>query len=193
MGTLITLIVCTNEIKENPVPVGQDFYQIWCLKCIVLTNLIDKVYKRIPKLAKNAFCISLTLTSEPMTDERELQDLVREFKQRGLQSHSDPPHTPVPHEEAHPAPPRPMQTRSARKKFKPEVRSKRNKDRHRKSGQTSRTHQMDPPSSVQVPTEEDEHIEPLRPPYLQLIRPGVQPPRWTKQFTLSTPSLPPGV
>ena len=52
---------------------------------------------------------------------------------------------------------------------------------------------MDPPSSAQVPTEEDEHIEPLRPPYLHPIRPGVQPPRRTKQFTLSTPSLPPGV
>ena len=75
---------------ENPVPVGQDFYQIWCLKCIILTDLIDKVYKKIPKLAKIAFHISLTFTSEPMTDERELQDLVREFEQRGLQSRSDP-------------------------------------------------------------------------------------------------------
>ena len=164
----------------HSVLVGQVFYQIWCLKCSVLTDLIDKVYKKIPKLAKIAFCIPLTLTSEPMTDERELQDLVREFEQRGLQSCSDPPHTPVPREEAHPAPLRPMQTRSARKKFKLEVHSKRNEYRHRKSRKTSGTHQMDPPSSAQVPTGGDEHIAPPRPLYLQPIQPGVQPPQRIK-------------
>ena len=68
MGTLITLIIYTNEIIENPVPVRQFFYRIWCLNCIVLTYLIDKVYKKIPKLAKITFRISLTFTSEPMTD-----------------------------------------------------------------------------------------------------------------------------
>jgi len=124
------------------------------------------MYKKIPKLEKNAFYISLTLTSEPMTDEQELQDLVREFEQRGLWSRSDPPHTPVPHEEAHPAPPRLMQTRSARKKFKPEVRSKRNEDRHKESGKTSEDPGMDPPGSTEIPIEGEENIAPQRPPYL---------------------------
>ena len=52
---------------------------------------------------------------------------------------------------------------------------------------------MNPSGSAEVPLEEDENIAPQCPPYLPLVRPGVQLPRWMKKFTLRTPSLPPGV
>ena len=52
---------------------------------------------------------------------------------------------------------------------------------------------MDPPGSVEIPSHREEHIAPRRPPYVPPLRPGVKPPRQSKQFTISTPSLPPGV
>ena len=128
-----------------------------------------------------------------MTTEREIDDLVREFEREGLISCSNRPPAFAPYEEAHPAPPRPMQTRFSRKKSRTEVRSKRNQDRQRKTGQTPADHPMDPTSSAQVPAGSRENIAPPRPPYLQLVRPGAKLPRRTKQFTLTTPSLPQGV
>ena len=132
----------------NRAPLGQDFHQIWCLQCTVLPDLIDGVYKKMPKLGKIVFCISSRFTSEPMTTEREIDDLVREFEQEGLISCSNRPPAHAPCEEPHPAPPRPMQTRSARKKSRTEVRSKRNQDRHKQTGKTPADHPMDPPSSA---------------------------------------------
>ena len=70
-----------------------------------------------------------------------------------------------------------MQTRYTRKKFKPEVCSKRNEDRHKQSEQTSKDPEMNPPGSEEIPLEGDENIAPQRPPYLQPVRPGVKPPR----------------
>ena len=52
---------------------------------------------------------------------------------------------------------------------------------------------MDPPGSVEIPSEGEENIAPRRPAYVPPLRPGVKPPRRNKQFTISTPSLPPGV
>ena len=66
-----------------------------------------------------------------------------------------------------------MQTRSTREKFKPEVRLKRNEDRHQQSGKTPEDPQMNPSGSAEVPFEEDENIAPQHPPYLPPIRPGV--------------------
>ena len=86
-----------------------------------------------------------------------------------------------------------MQTRSARKKFKPEVRSKHNEDRHKQSGKTPEDPEMHSSGSAEVPPIEDEKIAPKHPPYLPPVRPGVQPPQRLKKFTLRTPSLPPGV
>ena len=86
-----------------------------------------------------------------------------------------------------------MQTRSARKKFKLEVRSKQNEDRHKQSGQTSEDPEMNPSGSAGIPPEGDENIASQRPPYLQPVRPGVQPPRWNAKFTVCTTSLPQGV
>ena len=52
---------------------------------------------------------------------------------------------------------------------------------------------MNPPGSVEIPSEGEENIAPRWTPYVLPLRPGVKPPRWSKQFTISTPSLPPGV
>ena len=52
---------------------------------------------------------------------------------------------------------------------------------------------MDHPSLAQVPAGDRENIAPPRPPYLQPIHPDAKIPRRTKQVTLTTPSLPPGV
>ena len=52
---------------------------------------------------------------------------------------------------------------------------------------------MNPSSSAEIPSEGDDNIAPQCPPYLQPVRPGVQPPRWNAKFTLCTPSLPQGV
>ena len=58
---------------------------------------------------------------------------------------------------------------------------------------------MNPPGSAELPPKgfedfsEDEKVASHRPPYLLLVRPGVQPPRQTAKFTLRTPSLPQGV
>ena len=79
------------------------------------------------------------------------------------------PPTSAPHEETPPAPPQPMQTRSTRKKFKPELRSKRNEDRHKQSGQTPEEPEMNPSGSAEIPPEGDENIASHRPPYLSPI------------------------
>ena len=52
---------------------------------------------------------------------------------------------------------------------------------------------MPPSVSAEVPPAEDEKIAPKHPPYLPPVQPGVQPPRRANNFTLCTPSLPPGV
>ena len=52
---------------------------------------------------------------------------------------------------------------------------------------------MNPSCSAEIPSEGDENIAPQRPPYLQHVRPGVQPPWRNAKFTLRTPSLPQGV
>ena len=109
-SALIALNACTKRIIRNQAPLGQDFHQIRCLQCTVLLDLIDGVHKKMPRLGKIVFCISFRFMSEPMTTERELADLVREFEQEGLISCSNRPPASAPCEEAHPAPPRPMQT-----------------------------------------------------------------------------------
>ena len=89
-----------------------------------------------------------------------------------------------------------MQTRSTRKKFKAEVCSKQNEERHKPSGKTLEDPKMNPAGSVELPPEcfedfgEDENIASQHPPYLPLVRLGVQPARQIAKFTLRTPSLP---
>ena len=57
---------------------------------------------------------------------------------------SNPPAS-APCEETPPASNQPMQTRSTRNKFKAEVRSKRNEERHEPSGKTPEDPVMNPP------------------------------------------------
>ena len=99
-----------------------------------MTDLIDGLYKKTPRHGKVTF---RSFPIEPMSVDQELQNLVREFEQTGLQNIVHPPPAPAPREETLLAPIPPMQTRSARKQFKLEVRSKPNEDRHKQSGQTS--------------------------------------------------------
>ena len=75
-GSLSALNDCTKTDTGNYVPQGQDFHPIWCLQCTVLPDLIASVYKKIPKIGKITFCIPLSFVSEPMTTEREIDDLV---------------------------------------------------------------------------------------------------------------------
>ena len=59
-----------------------------------------------------------------------------------------------------------------RKKFKPEVHSKRNEDRHKLSGKTPKEPEMNPAGSAELPPErfedfgEDENVASQCPPYL---------------------------
>ena len=158
-----------------------------------MTDVVDGFYKKTPTPATFAFCNFLSFTIASMSADSELEKLVREFEQEGLPHLFNHPPVSVTREEIPLAPTQPMQTRSTRKKFKPEVRSKRNKDRHQQSGKTLEDPSMNPSGSAEVPFEEDENIAPQHPPYLPPVRPGVQLPRWMKKFTLHTPSLPPGV
>ena len=123
-GTLTALTACNNEILRNLALFGQDLYQIWCLQCTVMTDFVDGFYKKTPTPVKLTLRSFLSFTIEPMTVDRELHELVREFEQGGLQSLFSHPPTPAPREEIPPTPTQPMQTRSTRKKFKPEVHSK---------------------------------------------------------------------
>ena len=134
-----------------------------------MADLVDGLYMKTPGHGEIAFRISLSFTIEPMSADRELQDLLREFEQTGLQHIFTPQPEPVAREETLPAPTPPMQTRSSRKQFKPEVRSKRNEDRHKKSRKTSKDPGMDPPGSAEIPSEGEENIAPQQPPYLQPI------------------------
>ena len=94
-GMLPILTTCINEILGNLRPFGQDLYQIWCLQCTVMTDFIDGFYKKTPTPTKLALCSFLSCTIEPMTADRELQELVREFEQGGLPNLFI--HPPVPH------------------------------------------------------------------------------------------------
>ena len=148
-GTLTALTSCNNEILRNLESFGQDLCHIWRLQCIVMEDLVDGLYKKTLKPTKIALRISSSLTIDSMLADREVQELLREFEQRGLQNLMSTPPASAPCEETPPALTQPMQTRSTRKKFKPEVRSKRNEDRHKPSGKTLEDPEMYPPGSVE--------------------------------------------
>ena len=76
---------------------------------------------------------------------------------------SNPPAS-APYKENLPALNHPMQTRSTRKKFKVEVHSKRNEERHKPSGKTPEDPEMNPSGSTELPPKgfedfgEDENV-----------------------------------
>ena len=126
--TLIALIACPNDICRNLTPWQQDLCQIWHLQCTFMADLADALYMKTPEYREIAFRISLSFTIEPMSADRELQDLLREFEQTGLQHIFASQPEPTAHEETLPASTPPMQKRFSRKQFKPKFRSKRNED-----------------------------------------------------------------
>ena len=83
---------------------------------------------------------------------------------RGLQNLMSTPPTSAPCEETPPTPNQPIQTRSTRKKFKPEVCSKRNEDKHKQSRKTPEDPKMNPSGSAELPPKgfedftEDENV-----------------------------------
>ena len=94
---------------------------------------------------------------------------MREFEQGGLLDLFSHPPVSAPREETSPAPTQLMQTRSTRKNFKLEVRSKRNEDKHKQSGKTPEDPEMNPSGSAEIPHEGDENVSSLHPPYLHPI------------------------
>ena len=83
-GTLVSLTACPKEIYQNLVPWKQHLYQIWCLQCTFMTDLIDGLYKKTLGHAEITFRMSVSFTIEPMSADQELQYLLREFGQIGL-------------------------------------------------------------------------------------------------------------
>ena len=94
-----------------------------------------------------------------MSADREVQELLSEFRQRGLQNLMSIPPTYKHCEENPPVLNQPMQTRSTRNKFKAEVRSKQNEERHKPSGQTLKDLVMNPPGEFEE-FGEDEKVAP---------------------------------
>ena len=131
-----------------------------------MIDVMDGFYKKTPTPATFAFYNFLSFTIASMSADSEIQKLVREFEQEGLPHLFIHPPVSVTCEETPLAPTPPMQTRSTRKKFKPEFCSKRNEDRHQQSGKTPEDPEMNPFGSAEVPLEEDENIAPQHPPYL---------------------------
>ena len=86
-GTLTALTTCNDEILRNLAPFGQDlpsFGHIWCLQCTVMEYLVIGFYKKTPRTMKLALRIFLSFIVQFMSADREVQELLREFRQRGL-------------------------------------------------------------------------------------------------------------
>ena len=134
-----------------------------------MTDFVDRFYKKTPTPVMFAFFSFLSFTIASMSADREFQELLREFEQTGLPNLFNQPPASAPREETPPAPTQPMQTRSARKKFKPEVRSNYNEDRQKQSGKMPEDPEMHPSGSAEAPPAEDENIAPKHPPYLPSV------------------------
>ena len=107
-GTLTVLTACNDEILGNLSTFGQDLCQIWCLQCIVMADLVVGFYKNTLRPANFALHIFLSVTVESMSADREVQELLREFEQRGLQNLMSNPPASAPCKENPPAPNQPM-------------------------------------------------------------------------------------
>ena len=110
VGTLTALTACNNEILRNIAPFGQDLCQIWCHQCIVMTDFVDRFYKKTPTPAMITLFSFLSFTITSMLADREVQELLRDFELMGLQNLMSTPPTSAPHEETPPVPTQQMQT-----------------------------------------------------------------------------------
>ena len=101
-GMLTALTSCNDEILGNLAPFGQDLQllcQIWCLQCTVMVDLVVGFYKKTPRPAKFALRILLSFTVQSMSSDCEVQELLSEFRERGLQNLMRNPPASTPHEE----------------------------------------------------------------------------------------------
>ena len=64
-----------------------------------MTYFVDRFYKKTPRLAKFTLHIFLSFTIESMSADREVQELLREFRERGLQNLMRNPPASPPREE----------------------------------------------------------------------------------------------
>ena len=110
IGTLTVLTACNDEILGNLPPFGQDIYQIWCLQCTVMAYLVVGFYKKTPSPAHFALHIFLSFTVQSMSADRKVQELLREFRQRGLQNLMSNPPASAPRAETPLVSNQPMQT-----------------------------------------------------------------------------------
>ena len=133
-----------------------------------MAELVIGFYKKSHRLANFALRIFLSFTVQSMSFDRKVQELLSEFRERGLQNLMRNPPASTPREETPPAPNQPMQTRSTRKKYKAEVRSKRNEERNKPSGNTPKNPMMNPSEEFED-FGEDENVAPHHPPYLSPI------------------------
>ena len=69
-----------------------------------MAYLVVGFYKKTPRPAKFALCIFLSFTVQSMLADREVQEVLREFEQRGLSTQP----TFAPREETPPVPNQPM-------------------------------------------------------------------------------------
>ena len=105
-------------------------------------------YKKPHRPTTPALHISLKFTFKTMPNDCEVQELLRESRERGLQKLMRNPPESAPREETPPVLHPPMQTCSTRKKFKVEFCSKRNEERHKPSGKTLEDPEMYPRGSA---------------------------------------------
>ena len=107
VSTLTVLTACNDESLGNLAPFGQylpPFGQIWCLQCTVMVYLVIGFYKKTPRPVNFALHIFLSFTVQSMSVDREVQELLNEFRERGLQNLMSNPPASVPREETPPTP-----------------------------------------------------------------------------------------
>ena len=75
-----------------------------------MIDLVDGFYKKTPKPTKFALHIFLSFIVESMSVDREVQELLSEFRERGLQNLMSNPPASAPCEETTIEPSYPMQT-----------------------------------------------------------------------------------
>ena len=75
-----------------------------------MIDLVDGFYNKTPRPANVALHIFLSFTVESMSADREVQELLSEFRERGLQNLMSNPPTYAPSEETPIALSQPMQT-----------------------------------------------------------------------------------
>ena len=102
------------------------------------------------------------------------EQLVKDFHESGLDNVLGRRSTFIPHHETKPAPVQTMRTRTAQKKDKGELRSKKNQDRQSKQPDDPPV-TMDPEEEEVPSSSEEEDLQPRRPPYLAPIPPQEEP------------------